>query len=96
VASEYQHAFAGAYSNDEPALGEDDCDLAGFGTQWRANANHACEQRSQGDVYAKLFHDFFPPLKTRCDRELFGKEHGEIPEHCEQNAGSGIPTGNPI
>src|SRR5947207_35588 len=38
LASQDQHAFAAADSDDEPTLGEDDRDLAGFSSGWRTDA----------------------------------------------------------
>ena len=60
----HEHALAATDSDDEPALGEDDGNLAGFGSRWRAEASHAHEQGNQGNAYTKLFHDVFP-LKRR-------------------------------
>jgi hypothetical protein len=58
LASEGQHALATADSDNEPAFREHNGDLTGFGPRWRAETS-AYEQGNQGDVYAKLFHDFF-------------------------------------
>ena len=60
LASQGQHAFTATDSDDEPAFGEYDGDMTGFGPRWRAEASYACEQGHQGDVYANFFHDGFP------------------------------------
>jgi hypothetical protein len=59
LASEHEHALAASDSDNEPALGEDDCNLAGFSSGWSTDASHAHDQGNQGSAYAKLFHAFF-------------------------------------
>jgi hypothetical protein len=70
LASEGQHALAAADPDDEPAFREYDGDLTGFGPRRRAETSYAYEQGNQGDVYAELFHDFFP-LKRRNETLIY-------------------------
>jgi hypothetical protein len=84
LASQGQHALAAADPDNKPAFREYDGDLTGIGPRWLAETSHAYEQGNRGDIYAKLFHDFFPLKRRDATPTYWARSMDEYPSRVSR------------